>query len=296
VITLLGLGPGDPNLLTREAWDVLSASKTIYLRTLQHPTVAGLPSHLDLKDFDALYNGAVSFDGVYARIVRAVIAVAKKGDVVYAVPGHPLVGEATTPLILQRARELNIPTRIIAGLSFIEQTLEAMTMDDGRWTTHHPSSVARRSLFDPLSGLQICDALDLATMHHPPLNPDKPALVAQVYSRAVASDVKLTLMNQYPSAHPVWIVQGQGIDKETRRQGDKEKRSTLFSVPLPQLDHADIFNHLTSLYVPPLDQVGGFEAFQETIAYLRAPEGCPWIASKRMPACAPRYSKKPTKC
>ncbi len=182
---------------------------------------------------------------------------------------------------MQRARELNIPTRIVAGLSLIEPVIERMANAELRMSRN--SLDTRHSSFDPLNGLQICDALDLASMHHPPLNPDKPALVAQVYSRAVTSDVKLTLMNQYPPIHPVWIV--QGMDKKTRRQGDKEKRSTLSSpstlssvssVPPHQLDHADIFDHLTSLYVPPLDQVGGFEAFQETIAYLRAPEGCPW--------------------
>ena len=42
------------------------------------------------------------------------------------------------------------------------------------------------------------------------------------------------------------------------------------------MDHHDDFDHLTSLVVPALPYVGGFEAFQETVAYLRAPEGCPW--------------------
>jgi tetrapyrrole methylase family protein/MazG family protein len=47
-------------------------------------------------------------------------------------------------------------------------------------------------------------------------------------------------------------------------------------MPLHQLDHHDIFDHLTTLYVPALPFAGGFEAFQETIAFLRAPNGCPW--------------------
>jgi tetrapyrrole methylase family protein/MazG family protein len=251
VITLLGLGPGDPNLLTREAWDVLNASSSAYLRTRRHPTVAGLPANLRLKDFDDAYDSAENFDGVYAHIADAIIASAQAhGDVIYAVPGHPLVGEATVPLILERARELGIPTRIISGLSFIEPTLEALS--SGRHTHHW---------IDPISGLQLCDGVEIATLHHPPINPDKPALIAQVYSRAVASDVKLTLMNQYPPTHPIWVVRGG-------------HQITLSS--LHELDHTDHFDHLTSLYVPPFERIGGFEAFQETIAYLRAPEGCPW--------------------
>ncbi|GAG15303.1 unnamed protein product, partial [marine sediment metagenome] len=33
-ITIIGLGPGDPELLTREAWKVLAESEEIYLRTV----------------------------------------------------------------------------------------------------------------------------------------------------------------------------------------------------------------------------------------------------------------------
>jgi tetrapyrrole methylase family protein/MazG family protein len=47
-------------------------------------------------------------------------------------------------------------------------------------------------------------------------------------------------------------------------------------MPLHMLDHHDIFDHLTTLYVPAMSFIGGFEAFQETIAFLRAPNGCPW--------------------
>ena len=127
MITILGLGPGDPNLLTREAWEVLSQAKTIYLRTRKHPTVAGLPQHLTLKDFDAIYDANDSFEKVYTRIVNALIKEAKKRDVIYAVPGHPLVGEATVPMLLAHAKALNIKTRIVSGLSFIEPVLEQMT-------------------------------------------------------------------------------------------------------------------------------------------------------------------------
>lgn len=252
MIVILGLGPGDPTLLTREAWELLSAAPEVLLRTRRHPTVAGLPTHLRLRDFDDVYESGDDFDAIYASIAAAVLAdaqAAPERDLIYAVPGHPLVGEATVPLIRARARALGIPTRIVAGLSFVEPTLEALQAGVGEHAV------------DPLNGLQLCDALELATMHHPPLNPDRPALIAQVYSRAVASDVKLTLMNQYPPPHAVWVVKGG---------------AGAIEVSLSELDHAEHFDHLTSLYVPALGAIGGFEALQETIAHLRAPEGCPW--------------------
>ena len=248
MLTVLGLGPGDASLLTREAWEVLSQAQIVYLRTRKHPTVKGLPSHLKLRSFDRVYDSGEDFAQVYAAIIKKVVALARKGDVIYAVPGHPLVGESTVPQILAQARADGIETRIVSGLSFIEPVLE--------------TAAANGEMLDAMNGLQIADGIEIAAMHHPPLNPDAPALVAQVYSRAVASDVKLTLMNQYPPTHPVLVM--DGAKGKARR------------VPIHQMDHADTFDHLTSLIVPALPAPASFEALQETMAYLRAPEGCPW--------------------
>jgi tetrapyrrole methylase family protein/MazG family protein len=57
-VTILGLGPGDPRLLTVEAWSVLMESDEIYLRTSQHPLVPGLPAHLQVHSFDDLFEQA----------------------------------------------------------------------------------------------------------------------------------------------------------------------------------------------------------------------------------------------
>lgn len=257
MIVLLGLGPGDPKLITQEAWDILSAARTVYLRTRRHPSVPALPSHLTLHSLDHLYEHGAEFDAVYQAIAEAILSQAEassSADVIYATPGHPLVGEAASTLILRRARRVGIPVRVVAGLSFVEPALAALA-------THSDLDPA---LLDPLAGLQVCDALEIAAAHHPPLNPDRPALIAQVYSRLVASDVKLTLMNQYAPTHPVWVVRAA------------DERPLCRSVELAALDHDDAFDHLTSIFLPPLPQPGSFEALQEIVAHLRAPEGCPW--------------------
>ena len=69
-ITLLGLGPGDPKLLTREAWDIIKQASEVYLRTGQHPAVAGFPEELQVHSFDQLYQELESFEAVYAKIVE----------------------------------------------------------------------------------------------------------------------------------------------------------------------------------------------------------------------------------
>jgi tetrapyrrole methylase family protein / MazG family protein len=245
-ITITGLGPGDPALLTRRAWDILSSASDIYVRTARHPTLEGLPEPVTVHSFDHIYEQAQQFSEVYTQVADEVLRLGGQGDVIYGVPGHPLVGEATVTLILQRAPELGIAVEIVDGLSFIEPALAALRLD-------------------ALDGLQIVDALDVAAAHHPRIDPDKPALLAQLYSRAVAGDVKLTLLNQYPPEHVVAIVQAAGTTYEQ-----------VIRLPLAEIDRRDDLAHLTTLYVPPLPQPSSYLTFQETIAYLRAPEGCPW--------------------
>jgi tetrapyrrole methylase family protein/MazG family protein len=246
-ITIVGLGPGDPALLTRQAWDTLSDSDEVFLRTGQHPTVAGLPDGLVIHAFDSMYEQSGGFADVYAAITARVLALGRrKRGVIYAVPGHPLVGEATVTALLQQAAAERLPVKIVAGLSFIGPVLAALQIDG-------------------MDGLQVADALEVALCLHPALNPDAPAMLGQLYCREVAGDVKLTLMNQYPDQHLVHLVHAASTAEE---QVD--------TVPLHALDHCQSIGHLTTLYVPPLPQRSGFEGFQETIARLRGPGGCPW--------------------
>lgn len=245
-ITIVGLGPGSVADLTRAAWQALEQVDEVWLRTLHHPVVADLPKICRLKGFDAVYERAERFADVYAEIAKRILELGLRDEgVVYAVPGHPLVGEATVTRILREAREAGIPVRIVNGLSFIEPALAALELD-------------------ALDGLQVFDALDLVSLNHPPLNPDYPALIAQVYSRTVASDLKLVLMNQYADDHPVVWLDGAGTDREQVR-----------SMLLYEIDRYEA-TPLTTLYVAPNPPVASFEGFQETIARLRSPEGCPW--------------------
>ena len=250
-ITIVGLGPGDPRHLTREAWEVLEAAQEVWLRTERHPTVAGLPPTLTVHSFDDLYETVDAFSQVYAVIAERILELGQRSQgVIYAVPGHPLVGEATVGSILSAAKHQAVPVRVVEGLSFVEPTLTALSID-------------------ALEGLQICDAIELSRHYHPPLNPDFPVLVGQLYSRLLAGEVKLALMNQYPEEHGVILVHAAGTPDQR-----------IVCRRLYQLDRGDEaagpVAHLTTLYIPPLADVTSFEGLQETVAHLRAPGGCPW--------------------
>ena len=246
-ITIVGLGPGDPNQLTLEAQRILQGAGEVYLRTRHHPTVASLPTGPSLHFFDHLYEEKETFVEVYDEIARRILALGRRPEgVVYAVPGHPLVGEASVQRILALAEQQGIGVHVVEGLSFIESVLTCLGLD-------------------ALAGLQIVDATELAALHHPCLNPDLPALIAQLYDQPLASDVKLTLMNLYPDEHPVTLVRGASTNQ-----------AQTLVIPLHKLDRQPGIDHLTSLYVPSLPQPSSLETFQDTIARLRAPGGCPW--------------------
>jgi tetrapyrrole methylase family protein/MazG family protein len=129
-ITVVGLGPGEPGLLTREAWLVLDGLEDVFLRTSDHPVVPSFPDKLKLHPFDDLYQKGRSFEDVYSEIIDQVFSSADSASgVVYAVPGDPMVGEATVSGLLARAREAGMRFDIVHGISFIEPCLQALGVD-----------------------------------------------------------------------------------------------------------------------------------------------------------------------
>jgi tetrapyrrole methylase family protein / MazG family protein len=246
-ITLIGLGPGDPAMLTREAWDIISSVDEIHLRTCQHPTVASLPSTLKIRTFDSLYEHGESFEEVYDEIVAKVLELGQRPQgVLYGVPGDPFVAEATGPEIARRAKLLGIPVRIISGISFLEPVFAALGLD-------------------PYPRLLLMDAIELSQAHVAAFPPDMPLLIAQIYSKMVAAEVKMTLNTVYPDEHPVRLIHAAGTKDEI-----------VEDIPLFEIDRSKNTGLLTALFLPPLGEGTSFEAFQELVAHLRASDGCPW--------------------
>ena len=245
-ITIVGLGPGNGRLLTREAWDVLSGAGTVYLRTSRHPAVADLPSAVAQHSFDHVYETADSFTAVYEQIVVKLLALGRAEDICYAVPGHPFIGESTVTKLVAAAAEEGLPITIVPGVSFVGPALTAVQVDG-------------------LDGLQLFDAIEIVDTHYPPLNPDVSLLLGQVYSRMLASELKMVLTAVYPDEYPVSLIHAAGTDEQIIEQ-----------LPLHEIDHSQHIDHLTSLYLRPLPYKASLANLAETVAVLRSPEGCPW--------------------
>ncbi len=267
-ISVVGLGPGDWSQMTVGVLDRLLAADRIFLRTQVHPTVEPLRRRLraeqHVESFDAWYDRASSFDELYHGIVDSLLgeALASARPIVYAVPGHPVMGERTVALLREKAPERGVAVEVLDGLSFLEP-LAAMLN------------------FDPVSGfVQLVDGAMLVDTETAAfanawqgasprlLRTGHPVIIAQVYDRRVATAAKLWLLERYPDTHPVSVVAAAGTSLARRRE-----------VALAELDHSEAFDHLTTLVVPPLDpllDVRGLATLPYITARLRAPEGCPW--------------------
>ncbi len=263
-ILIVGLGPGDRGSITQDAFKALHGGK-VFLRTRIHPTVQQLLNQ-NWNSFDYLYEQSESFMELYQAITWAIINAAKEAKakghhIVYAVPGNPYIGEATTRLIQHTAEQQSLTVRVIPGMSFLDAAAALI-----------PGDIVAENC-------QVVDGLDLNVRMHEdpfaggslPLSPLRPALISQVYDRRIASGVKLALMRLYPDDHPITVLQA----------ASNVAMEQVATVPLAELDHGRIImpDHLTTLYVPKvegLERSRTADALQQIIARLRAPEGCPW--------------------
>jgi len=203
------------------AYRVIRSAPTVFVRTARHPAVEDLAAEgVTFESMDAIYDSSDTFDEVYAKIADKIIQEARKGDVVYAVPGHPLVGESAVRILIREARRIGLELELIGSESFIEASLEMIEigMDEG---------------------LKILDALSLNRFA---VDTDLGNLIYQVYDRAIASDVKLALMEHYPDDYEIILLHG-GAPPDERTK----------TIPLFMLDRCDC-DHLTSVYVPPMSQ------------------------------------------
>lgn len=137
-VTVVGLGPGTLDRVPGHALARLTdPAATVVLRTIHHPAAAELADRRDVVTCDDLYLSASVHGDVYAAIVDRVLGF--DGDVVYAVPGSPLVGETAVHLLRTRVADVDV----VGGESFIDAALAVLGID-------------------PLKdGLQVLDAQDL---------------------------------------------------------------------------------------------------------------------------------------
>ena len=239
-VTVVGLGPAGPELLTSAALRAIEQGAVCVLRTRRHPAAEALP---DARSFDAVYEHADTLEDVYETIVEELVATAREhGKVVYAVPGSPAVAERTVEALRAAAGAGSIELEIIPAMSFLDLAWDRLGID-------------------PLvSSVRLVDGHRFATEA---AGERGPLLVAQCDNRLVLSDIKLAA--EPDPTTPVVVLQRLGLPDEV-----------VTTVTWVDLDREIEPDHLTSLYVAKLDVpvAGAFVALDELVSTLR--RECPW--------------------
>lgn len=252
-LTIVGLGSGSEDQVTIGIWKKIKQASKVFVRTEDHPMMKLFhDEHITYNSFDYIYEKHSQFPDVYKEIVDTLMEEVQKeaaSEVVYAVPGHPMVAESTVQQLITRCEDASISLTIVGGESFLDAAFTALQ-------------------FDPIEGFALLDAADLQPHL---LQPQLHTLIGQVYDQFTASDVKLALMEKYPDDYEVIVGHALGIPEQQE----------IIKVPIHELDRISSYHNLSIIYVPRSDDEAlrnrSFERLHEIVAALRDPDsGCPW--------------------
>ncbi len=238
-LTIVGLGPAG---LDRTGPDALvrleDRGARVIVRTLHHPAAAQLGERRSIETCDDLYESSEDLDEVYRAVAERVLGAAAGEDVVYAVPGSPLVGERTVALIRTRAAGAGVAVEVVPGESFLGLILDRVGMD-------------------PLEhGLQVLDGRALPD----PLLLHLPTVIGQVDRPAVAQAAQDALGRVLPAETEVTVLSDLGGAEEA-----------VTRMSLRDLHRVSV-GPRTSLFLDP--PPSGWPGLVQTNRRLRAE--CPW--------------------
>lgn len=188
----------------------------VRFRTLRHPAAADFG---DVESYDDLYEHADSYDELYAAIADDLVRLAHDaagGEVLYVVPGSPVVAERTVELLRDRS-DVTLITE--PAVSVIDLACAALGAD--------PMTVS----------LRIADALGSESALQGP----GPLLILQTYS----PEVLAVVADRLHQSGEVTILHHLGT-------GDEE----ILTVPTADLTKFRRADHLTSLWVGDVRNAG----------------------------------------
>ena len=237
-VVIVGLGPGPRNTVTQATLDAIERIDVQFVRTKRHPTADLMPK---ATSFDSLYDTLPTFEDVYSAITEAVVAAAlKHGEVLYAVPGSPLILESS---VAQLRADSRVDVQVLPALSFLDLAWDALGIDPVN------------------AGVRLIDGHRFALEAS---GERGPLLVAQVHADWVLSDVKLSHESANGS-EPVVLLHHLGLP-------DQRVEHTTWQ----ELDRVLPADHLTTLYIAQMAEPvsGELARLHQLARTLR--EQCPW--------------------
>ena len=247
-VRIIGLGTSDTDKMPLGVYKELKNAKKIFVRTMDHPAVEMLQDEgVKITSFDSYYEREGTFQNTYEEITTALLTAAEAEDVLYAVPGHPMVYETTTERLLEAADRGEVNVEIAGGQSFIDDVITAL-------------KIPVNENFQLLDGT----ALDIRDLDY-----RKHTLITQVYDQLSVSEVKVTLLEYYNYDAPVYLVDKAG-------SADEE----IIESTIAEIDFHVPDSNLLCMFVP---KVSGEMYDNKTIGHminvfdtLVSEDGCPW--------------------
>lgn len=232
-MTIVGLGLEKEDLTDRIK-AILSGTQPVLLRTARCGAARWMEERgLPFRTLDALYETAVDFDGLQDAIVSEVERLAAGGPLVYGV------------------------------LDLRDVSVERLSSRNANVVLLVPGVPVDGVLAAHAAGLTDCLAACDYGSFQP--NTDAAALIREIDTRELASEVKLKLMERYPEGSKALVSDGAEVRE----------------IPLIQLDRLPHYDHRTAAFVPASPEPTrlsrfGYEQLNAIVRRLRAPDGCPW--------------------
>ena len=237
-IKIVGLGPGSNDAISAQTLREIDNATHRYIRTTRHPS-----AHLvkNATSFDDEYEKHDKFEDVYRAIADKLIAAAQQHEnILYVVPGSPLVLEHTVQLLLQ---DKSVTTTVMPAMSFLDVVWSALKID-------------------PVdAGVRMIDGHRFAELA---AGETGPLLVAQCHANWVMSNIKLAHESAIGD-EPVIILHHLGLDDEK-----------ITHTTWQNLDREIEPDHLTSIYIPKLSEPIASEMAKLHTLARTLREQCPW--------------------
>ncbi|MGX7112866.1 SAM-dependent methyltransferase [Gemella cuniculi] len=220
MIYIIGLGPNNSANIKENIKNLLlnNTSAKIIARTKEHPAIEFLQNNdIAFETCDRFYTENDNFENTYNQIASYISNCAKNTDVMYLVPGHPMVAELTTQLLIKS----NETVKVIGGESFLDSCFNA-------------------AKFDPVEGFSLLDATNHDTLKN--INQKNHILITQCYDDITAANISDKLMNYYPYDYEITIIEQAGAEDEK-----------IYTTSLNELSATvgENVNNLRAVYIPP---------------------------------------------
>ena len=246
-ITVVPLGPGNPELLTVQTVKTLHSAQRIILRTANHPVAAWLDEqNLTWQSLDSFYDAYDNFDEMHQAMADWLWNESSKSPICFCVM-TPHTDRAV--LALKKARPADADLLFLAGISPLDTCIAAV-----------PEEKNMENAFSVFSAADFLTAIP---------DPNISLLITELDSPLLAGRVKLHLADTYEDETEIWFF-----------PSSVKKRAKAKKIPLYLMDCQKTFDHTVSVLIPGISfrnrNKYSWHDLSQIVEELRAPNGCPW--------------------